>query len=56
MKKIALLIATGIAASWLGLSPAHAQESRAAKIKRLQAEHRIASGQRASRRRNAARL
>ncbi len=42
MKKMALLIATGIAASWVGLSEVHAEESRAAKIKRLQAEAKMA--------------
>ena len=42
MKKMAFLIATGIAASWVGLSAVHAEESRAAKIKRLQAEAKIA--------------
>ncbi|MBI4488502.1 MAG: hypothetical protein HY694_05410 [Deltaproteobacteria bacterium] len=39
---MAFLIATGIVASWVGLSAVHAEESRAAKIKRLQAEAKIA--------------
>ena len=42
MKRMAFLIATGIAASWLGFSAVHAEESRAAKIKRLQAEAKMA--------------
>jgi len=42
MKKMAFSIATGIAASWVGLSAVHAEDSRAAKIKRLQAEAKIA--------------
>jgi len=42
MRKTALLIGTVAVASCLSLSAAHAQESRAAKIKRLQAEQRIA--------------
>ena len=42
MKKVAFLMVAGIAASWLGFSTVHAEESRAAKIKRLQTEHRIA--------------
>ena len=42
MKRMAFLIATGIVASWVGFSAVHAEESRAAKIKRLQAEAKIA--------------
>lgn len=42
MKKTAFLLATVVAASWLGFSPVHAGETRAAKIKRLQAEARMA--------------
>lgn len=42
MKKVSFLIAVGIAASHIGLSPVFAQESQAAKIKRLQAEARMA--------------
>jgi len=42
MKKTALLIATVAVASCLGFSTVQAAESQAAKIKRLQAEHRIA--------------
>ncbi len=42
MKKIALVILTGIAVAHLGVSDLHAEESRAAKIKRLQAEAKMA--------------
>jgi uncharacterized membrane protein YqiK len=36
------LLATVVATSWLAFSTVQAAESQAAKIKRLQAEHRIA--------------
>ncbi len=42
MKKTAFLLATVVATSWLAFSTVQAAESRSAKIKRLQAEQRIA--------------
>ena len=42
MKKTAFLLATVVATSWLAFSTVQAAESQAAKIKRLQAEQRIA--------------
>jgi uncharacterized membrane protein YqiK len=42
MKKVAFLMVSWMAASWLVFSPVHAVENRSARIKRLQAEARIA--------------
>lgn len=42
MKKLALLLVAGLTTSWLETSLALAEESQAAKIKRLQAEAKLA--------------
>jgi hypothetical protein len=42
MRKTAFLMATLVAASMLGAAPVHAKDDRSAKIKRLQAEQRMA--------------